>query len=129
MARHIRKLRHGRARGCGYSALPLRGLGRRVESPDGRQGTVESLDLDEAELAGAGAQSVAQYGARQTGAAVVVEAHNVAVGDAARSGVVRMDAHRLAALDLRRKARGAEIQLAVQSGRRLVGDQLQRKTR
>ena len=40
-----------------------------------------------------------------------------------------VDAHRLAAPDLRREARRAEIQLAVQAGRRLVGDQLQRKPR
>ena len=40
-----------------------------------------------------------------------------------------MDAHRLAAVDLRREAGRAEIELAVQPGRRLVGDQLQRKAR
>ena len=49
--------------------------------------------------------------------------------DAARRGILRVDAHRLAPVDLRGLAGGAEIELAVQPGRRLVGDQLQREAR
>src|SRR6266478_1591478 len=59
--------------------------------------------------------------------AIIIEPHDVAVADVARGGVVRMDADRLATADFRGLARGAEIELAVQPGRRLVGNELQRK--
>ena len=81
------------------------------------------------QLDDAGAQCLAQHRAGEAGAALVVEPHDVAVANAARRSVLRMDAHRLAPLDLGGKAGGAEIELAVQPCRRLVGDQLQREAR
>ena len=77
------------------------------------------------DLHDAGPQRLAQQRAGEAAAALVVELHDVAVLDVARRGVLRMQAHRLATIDLRGEAGGAEIQLAVQPGRRLVGDQLQ----
>src|SRR6202030_2293180 len=81
------------------------------------------------ELDDAGAQGLAQHRAGEACSAVVVEAHDVAVADAARRGVLRMDADRLAAVDLRFETGRAEIQLTVKTGRRLIGDQLQREAR
>ncbi len=81
------------------------------------------------ELDDTGAQCLAQHRAGEAGPTVVVEAHHVPVANASRRGVLRMDADRLAVLDLRFEAGGAEIQLTVQAGRRLVGDELQRETR
>src|SRR5690348_1147106 len=48
----------------------------------------------------AGAQRLAQHGARKACATIVVEAHDIAAANASRRGVLRMDADRLAALDL-----------------------------
>jgi hypothetical protein len=76
-----------------------------------------------------GAQGVAQPRPGQAGAALIVEPHDVALADAARRGVLRMDAHRLAPVDLRGEAGGPEIELAVQPARRLIGDQVQREAR
>src|SRR5215469_2600823 len=80
------------------------------------------------ELDDTGTRRLAQYGAGQARAAIVVEAHGVAITNAARRRILRMDAHRLAVFDLRLLARHAEIQLTVQAGGRLIGNQLQRKT-
>ena len=50
--------------------------------------------------------------------------HDIAVGDAPRRSILRMDARWLAPAHLRGKAGGAEIELAVQPRRRLIGDEL-----
>lgn len=56
--------------------------------------------------------------------ACVVESNNIAVGNAARSGVLGMHSRDLAAAMFCSGAMGAEIELAVQVPRRLIGDQV-----
>src|SRR6266496_3384691 len=65
------------------------------------------------ELDDARAQCLAQHRPGQARPALVVESHDFAVVDAASRGVLRMNAHRLAPVDLRGKVGGAEVELAV----------------
>src|SRR5215472_7736647 len=81
------------------------------------------------ELDDPGAQRAAQHRAGEAGAAIVVEAHDVAVTDAPGCRILRVHADGLAPPELGRQAGGAKIQLAVQPGGRLIGDELQRETR
>src|SRR5215469_1007670 len=81
------------------------------------------------ELDDTGVQCLAYYRAGKACAALVVEAHDVAIANASRLGVLGVYAHPLAAFDLRGHARRPEIELAVEPRRRLVRDQLQRITR
>ena len=73
-----------------------------------------------------GADRVADDGAGEARAARVVHAHHVAVGDAARFRVGRIDRDRLAARDLAAGADRAAIHLAVQPVARLARDEMQR---
>ena len=70
-----------------------------------------------------------EHRAGEAAAAIVEDAHDVAVGDAARAGVVGMQPDRLAAADLRVLAVAAVVVLRVQPRVRLVGDQVQREAR
>ena len=70
---------------------------------------------------------VRDHGARKRRAPVVEHADDVAIGNASSLGVARVDADRLAAVDLGVAAGLAEIVLAVQPGHGLVGVESQRK--
>ena len=77
----------------------------------------------------AGTQLIAEHRAGEAGAAIVEQTHDVAVAmprAAASRGWMR---DRLAPANLRGLAGRAEIELAVQPRRRLVGDKLQREAR
>ena len=71
-------------------------------------------------------QPVVDGDARQAGAAVVEDAHDVAGHQPALGGVRGLHADRLAVLDFRALAGGAAVELAVQAGGGLVGEQVQR---
>src|SRR5262249_11568288 len=60
---------------------------------------------------------------RETGAALIEEPHNVAIGDAASRRVGRMHPHDLAAPMLQRAAVATEVELTVEPRRRLIGNQ------
>ena len=64
--------------------------------------------------------------AGEAGTAAVVDAHHVAVGNAARLGVDGIDRDRFAAGDLARGADRPRIHLAVQAMARLARDQMKR---
>lgn len=73
-----------------------------------------------------GTDAVGQLRRGETGATTVVDAHDVAVGDAPAARIVRMQVHDLTPFDFCVAARDAVIELAVQSRFRLVRDQVQR---
>jgi hypothetical protein len=68
-------------------------------------------------------------GGGQARTASIEQANDVAVGDAAARGIGGVEADGFAAGNFFRLAVGAEIELAVQPRRRLVGDQRQRVAR
>src|SRR5690606_24167686 len=78
------------------------------------------------ELHDAGADIVGDHRAGKAGAARARYLDDVAGRYAPRPGVPWMDAQGLAPCHLARAAMGAEIELAVEAGRRLVGHKLQR---
>src|SRR5258708_5286721 len=73
---------------------------------------------------GADVRGETRCGQRRT--AVVEDPDDVTVTDRARRGVPGMQPHRLPAGDLGRDADGADVELAVQPGRGLVRDEVQR---
>ncbi|MCY1515351.1 hypothetical protein D9M68_499340 [compost metagenome] len=77
----------------------------------------------------AGQHAVRKPHDREAGPAPIEKPHQVAIGDAPRGGVPRMQGTDFPALSLLRHAVRAEIQLAVQAGGRLVGNQEQRMRR
>src|SRR5262249_34634408 len=79
------------------------------------------------ELHDAWAHRVGHHYAGQTAPALVEHAHHVAAPDAARRRVGGMHADGLAAAHLRRLAERADVELAVQAGRRVVGGELERE--
>ena len=91
--------------GVSTLGLPCTHIGRRPSRVEPRAGR---------QLHDRRAHVVGDDGAGQAGAPVVEHPHDVAVGDAARRGVVGVDADRLAARDLGRLAVRAGVELAVQ---------------
>ena len=85
-----------------------------------------SYQAPQDKLHDAGADRVADDRAGEARAARIVDAHHVAVADAARLGVRRIDRDRLAARDLAAGADRAAIHLAVQAVARLARDEMQR---
>lgn len=81
------------------------------------------------EVGNARDHAVAELGRRQAGPALIEDSHEIAIGDATRRRILRVQADDLAAVPLGRLAVGPEIELAVQPRRRLVGDQRQRRRR
>ena len=77
----------------------------------------------------AGHDVVCNSSGGQARAAIVEQADDVAIGDAAARGIGGVETDGFAAGDFLGLAVGAEIELAVQPGRRLVGDQRQRVAR
>ena len=71
----------------------------------------------------AGPNILGQANRRKAGSTRVEQANDVAVGDAARGRIIGMHARDLAPTLLGRQAMSAEIELAVQAGRGLVGHQ------
>ena len=81
------------------------------------------------QLQHAGHDVVGNGGGSQARAAIVEQADDVAIGDAAVRRIDSVETDNFAAGDFLRLAVGTEIELAVQPGRRLVGDQRQRVAR
>ncbi len=81
------------------------------------------------QLQHAGHDVVCDRGGGQARAAIVEQADDVAIGDAAARGIGGVETDGFAAGDLFGLAVGTEVELAVQPGRRLVGDQRQRVAR
>jgi len=79
------------------------------------------------ELHDALANVAADDGACHTAAAVVVHAYDITVRDSTGRGIVGMHADRFPPLDLGRLTELADVQLAVQPGLWIVGDQNERK--
>jgi hypothetical protein len=76
------------------------------------------------QLHDAGSQGVTQHRSGKACAAIVEDANDITFADGARSCVERIYADRLAAVDFGGLTGGTEIELAVQTGRRLVCDQV-----
>ena len=81
------------------------------------------------QLQHAGHDVVCNGGGGQARAAIVEQADDVAIGDAAARRIDRVETDGFAAGNFLGLAVGTEVELAVQPGRRLVGDQRQRVAR
>src|SRR5439155_13432982 len=75
------------------------------------------------------AYRVAHDGAGETAPAVVEDAHDVPAADPAPGGVGRVDAERLPSLHLGGLAERPDVELAVESRRRVVRDEVERIAR